>query len=221
MMMASQGVAGKTISIKTSQPPYPELTKRLPWPRMADDEKTPIGVDIKIKQKDIIKIVYKYFRIPDISMDELLQEVFLAILHKNHGKSAHDPRKSSFGHYIYMIADNVCINLVHRKNRYDREKESIDAPSHENSRSLLDTFDIPIEDDENQKIDEKIKDFETFLRLNGKWDLARYLTMVRSGADTNLIREALSWGDRVITNKNMREFRMGIEKEFKNFSLIV
>src|ERR1700735_1356112 len=91
---------------------------RFPWPRKSDPSTGPIvelGVDVVAKKKDIIRIVYKFFKVEGVSMEELLQEVFCAIINKNTTRSAHDPRKSSFGHYVFLVANHTCIGLVHRK----------------------------------------------------------------------------------------------------------
>ncbi|HEY8094875.1 MAG TPA: hypothetical protein VIE65_02120 [Methylobacter sp.] len=182
-------------------------SSRLPWPRYAEDGKTSLGVDVNIKRMDIVKIVHKYFKVQGISMEELLQEVYLAIIHKNFGKSAHDPRKSSFGHYVYMVANNVCINLVHRKKRADMEKDSLDAPSnHDDNRSLVETIAAEETVDENG-VESKMDALETLMRRRGMWDVARYVRATRSGAKPDVIREALSWGDRKITTKNIRDIR--------------
>ncbi len=127
-------------ALVVGSPPVPEGARRLPWPRTSEDGRTPLGIDVVAKRTDIVKIVHKYFRVSEVPMDELLQEVFLAIIHKNFGRSAHNPEKSSFGHYVYMVANNVCINLVHRKRRFANERESLDAPaSPGDSRTLMDT----------------------------------------------------------------------------------
>jgi hypothetical protein len=143
-------------------------------------------------------------------MDELLQEVFLAIIHKNYGKSAHDPRKSSFGHYVFMVANNVCINLIHRQKRFEKEKDSLDMPSgNDDKRTLLDTLEVPHKDN---NFNDRMEEVEFVMRKEGMWDLARYVRVARSGASSDVIREALSWGDRKVTNKTIREIRLQIQE---------
>ncbi len=202
----------KTREVTLDNGPPIKKPEKLPWPRSADDG-TWLGVDVVAKKPDIIKIVHKYFRVPEVAMDELLQEVYLAIIHKNRGKSAHDPRKSSFGHYIYMIANNVCINLVHRKRRFALEKESLDAPyGTEDKRTLLETMDVG-EEDKSDHSSERFEEWESEMRRRGLWDLARYVRSARSGANPEVIREALSFGDKTVTTKTVRDLRMQA-KEF-------
>ncbi len=193
-------------ALRVDSHPVPETTKRLPWPRMADDGSTPLGVDVVAKKTDITKIVHKYFRVSEVPMEELMQEVFLAIVHKNCGRSAHDPRKSSFGHYVYMIANNICINLVHRKRRFANERDSLDAPvAQDDGRTLMDTVEVlPPPSDGASDLMEEV---EEEMRRLGMWSEARYIRAVRSGASPDVIREALTFGDRKVTTKLVRDWR--------------
>lgn len=202
-----------TKTIRINEKPIKQPIQRFDWPRMADDGETQLGVDVEEKREDIIRIVYKYFKVKTITMEELLQEVFLAILHKNHSRSAHDPRKSSFGHYVYMVANNVCINLAHKAKRYGRESDSLDAPcyNNEDNRPLIET--IESDTPEPTYFEETSDDIETSLRHSGRWDLARYIRATRSGAKPAIIREALSFGGKKVTTKLIREYREDL-KEF-------
>ena len=98
-------------------PRYPRGTI-LPWPRRASDG-TPLGIDLASKANDVRKIVGKFhFHAPgeqsdregSLELEDLLQDVYLAIQHRNKMQSAFDPRKSSFGSYVYRIAKNVVLN---------------------------------------------------------------------------------------------------------------
>jgi hypothetical protein len=172
----------------------------------------PLGVDVVAKRQDIIKIVHKFFKVENVPMNELLQEVYVAVIHKNCTRSAHDPRKSSFGHYVYMVANNVCINLVHRKRRYDKESESLDAPTgHEDNRTMLDKIEAAEVSDRSDDLSEHMGDIEESMRRRGMWDLARYMRAARSGADADVIREALSWNGHKISSKTIRDIRSQIQ----------
>lgn len=199
----------KKIHVKGS--PVKKPIQKLPWPRFAEDGVTPLGIDVKAKRQDIIKLTYKYFRVPGITMDELLQEVFLAILHKNHGNSAHDPRKSSFGHYVCLIAGHIGCNLANKRKRLDRERESIDSKVRENDdRTFLDTYEAS-NTEPTDGFNQNLEDIETRLRINGNWELARYMRAARSGSKPDVVREALVWGSRKITTKYIRELRNQIQ----------
>jgi len=166
-------------------------------------------VDVEEKMHDIIRIVYKYFKVMDVSMEELLQEVFTAIIHKNRTRSAHDPRKSSFGHYVYMVANNVCINLVHKNRRYDKEKDSLDAPvGCSDNRPMVDTLII---EDHSSEGSAHMRDIERVIRKRGMWELARYIRTVRSGASQDVIREVMSWEGRSVSPKMIRDIRLQLK----------
>lgn len=185
--------------------------KRFSWPRLADDNKTPLGVDVVAKKQDIIKIVYKFFRVDGISMEELLQEVFLAVIHKNRTQSAHDPRKSSFGHYVYMVSNHVCVNLVHKKKRYDKEKDSLDSQcGDDDKRTNLDVIEDKgfLNSDDNSDISfENCRELEKFFRKNNKLELARYIRAISNGSKPEIIRQALSRGSKQYSTKMIRDLR--------------
>ncbi len=191
--------------------PVGKETGRLAWPRLAEDGRTELGIDVVAKRQDVIKIVHKYFKVQDVHMKELLQEVFLAIIHKNCGRSAHDPRKSSFGHYVYMVANNVCINLVHRKKRFANERDSLDAPiGGGDTRSLMDTTEAPAEPEDEAV--SRMEEAEEDMRRAGMWDEARYVRAVRTGASPDVVREALTFGGRSVTTKIVRDWRSNVRQ---------
>ena len=177
----------------------------MPWPR--EEGGVQLGVDVAAKRQDIIKIVHKYFRVDRVPMEELLQEVFLAIVHKNRTRSAHDPRKSSFGHYVYLVANNVCINLVHKQRRQDREQDSLDAPvGHDDGRTMLETVDVA-DDRVPSMFEEDMDEVEASMRRHGMWEAARFVRMARSGVAADVIKEAMSWGGHQVSNKTLRDIR--------------
>lgn len=220
--MISSLISGKrSKTIKVPGKPLKRVPEKLQWPRLADDGRTQLGVDVVAKRQDIIKITHKYFRVENVPMDELLQEIYVAIIHKNHTHSAHDPRKSSFGHYVYMVADHVCINLVHRKHRYDKERDSIDAPHwNDDQRTILDAYDVDTQEELKDPLVEHMENVEDLLRERGMWDLARYIRAVRSGASADVIREALSWGNRRVSSKTIRDIRSQVQDTLRSMAVI-
>lgn len=94
-------------------------TVYLPWPRNSEGSPSvELGIDITARRKDIIQIAHKYMskkgHPKEVPVEDILQEVFLAIALRNRTRSAHDPRKSSFSHYVWIISNNVCCNLACR-----------------------------------------------------------------------------------------------------------
>ena len=202
--------------------PFKEPSVRLPWPRLSESDdngkRVDIGVDIIAKREDIKKIIGKFFHVEGVSMEELQQEVYVAIIHKNTTRSAHDPRKSSFGHYVYMVANNVCINLVHKSRRYDKERDSLDAPNgRDDQRTLLDTVEAPPVDAEKEPVTDKMDVVESHMRRAGMWDQARYVRAVRSGASPDVVREALTWGARKVSSKTIRDIRNQVREAIEEF----
>lgn len=183
---------------------------KFPWPRTAEDG-TPLGVDVRARHSDISRIVYKFFRVENLPMEELLQEIFLTICQKNFTRSAHDPRKSSFGHYVYLVANNVCINLVHKHRRYDREVKILDAPvGEDDQRTFLDTLDVESKTEDPVQAD--MEETEHLLRRNGHWEAARYVMLARKGHPSDVIREALSHSGKTVTSKTLRDIRDQVRK---------
>lgn len=228
--MANESSSGilrdKVKSVKIKKNP-PKAPKRLPWPRFKleedgslslDKKGNPVelGVDVVEKKKDIIKLVHKFFKVSEVPMEELLQEVYLTIIHKNHSRSAHDPTKSSFGHYVYMVANNVCINLVHKKKRFEKERDSLDTPyfcnNGEDKRTILDSVEIEPDYSKDDIFNDKMEELEVILRNRGMWDLARYVRIARSGADSNMMKEALSHKGKEVTNKTIRDMRHRLQE---------
>ena len=205
-----------SICIKIEKTPKVKAD-RLPWPRLASDStKVELGIDVIKKKPDIEKIVHKFFKVERYSMEDLLQEVYIAILHKNGTRSAHDPRKSSFGHYVYMVANNVCRNIVSKKKRYDKEKDSIFEPYQEDGRTIEESYEPVLEsfvDSEN------IMELEIHLRKQKRHELARFVRAARIGSSPDVIRAALSYGDRKMSHKIIRNMRHEIVSFATNLNL--
>lgn len=55
-------------------------------------------------------------------VEDVLQEVYLGIVTRNRGQCPWDPKKSSFGHYVYMICRCVVANYGRKQGRIRREQ---------------------------------------------------------------------------------------------------
>jgi hypothetical protein len=98
---------------KREEPPPKSRTATLRWPRLAEDKQTPLGVDLEARFIEVKKLVIAGgYRVPGFGPDDFLGEVCGVILRRNKMPSAFDPRKSSFGHYVNMIARNLAANLA-------------------------------------------------------------------------------------------------------------
>lgn len=89
------------------------------------------GIDVAKAYLDVKKITLKFFgRTNGLDAEDVVQEVLLAILRKNASpKSAFDPSRSSFGHYVHLVAKSVVLHMLEAR-RWAREAsasgESID-----------------------------------------------------------------------------------------------
>ena len=86
-----------------------------------------LGIDLARRGHEVAKLLYAGFgsRLYASGYDpeEVLQEVFKGILTRNRGRSAFDPRKSSFGHYVHLVCSCILSNY-HRKVSRTRSKET-------------------------------------------------------------------------------------------------
>jgi len=69
--------------------------------------------------------------------EDVLQEVFRGLLARNQGTCPFDPRKSSFGHYVYMVCSCVLSNY-HRKQNRVRQFEQCGLPTYQDGHMVYD-----------------------------------------------------------------------------------
>ncbi len=96
--------------INPSEEPKPEVTP-----------KRKLGVDVEAKANDIKSIFYKHFAKMCIQSkfepEEMLQEIYLGILHRNKGNCPFDPSKSSLSTYIVMVSRCILFNIFNKDNK--------------------------------------------------------------------------------------------------------
>lgn len=98
--------------------PVPDLTEV--WASWSPAPRRPrsIGIDLGKRHQEVRRLVSKGFgakiRASGYSFEDVLQEVYLGLQVRNRGKCPFDPAKSSFGHYVWMVAECVIRNH-HRK----------------------------------------------------------------------------------------------------------
>src|SRR5690349_6981562 len=78
----------------------------------ADVIDTPGGINLVARAGEIRRIVGAKVRVASLDADDLLQEVYLAILRKNGTASAFDPSRSSFSHYIVLVARSTASHML-------------------------------------------------------------------------------------------------------------
>lgn len=77
-----------------------------------------LGIDLHNRGIEVRKLLFAGFshliKAGGHDPEEVLQEVYRGIETRNRGKCPWDPRKSTFGHYVYMVIQGVLRNY-HRK----------------------------------------------------------------------------------------------------------
>lgn len=81
----------------------------------------PCGIDLAKRGIEVRKLFFAGFgrRVLQAGYDpeDVLQEVYQGILVRNQGKCPWDPAKSSFGHYVHMVASCVVSNYGRKHKR--------------------------------------------------------------------------------------------------------
>ena len=87
-----------------------------------------LGIDLHKRGHEVRKLLFAGFgqRILRKGYDpeEVLQDVFRGILARNRGKCPFDKKKSSFGHYTFMVAECVLNNFARKETRRREVEQS-------------------------------------------------------------------------------------------------
>jgi DNA-directed RNA polymerase specialized sigma24 family protein len=112
------------------------ITKRAAPPVIPDvlTVHVPLGIDLDRRYMEVRKIFFAGFcaRVFRMGYDpeDVFQELCKGLLIRNSGKCPFDPRKSSFGHYIHMVAGCILSNYRRRYSRLSRN-ESFGVRTHD------------------------------------------------------------------------------------------
>lgn len=86
------------------------------------------GINLEEKAVDVRKLFYAGFAKTVIGMgydpEDVLQEVYKGILVRNEGKCPFNPEKSSFGHYVHMVAGCIVSNYRRKFSRIEKNEVS-------------------------------------------------------------------------------------------------
>ncbi|MDH5523123.1 MAG: hypothetical protein OEY01_03885 [Desulfobulbaceae bacterium] len=86
------------------------------------------GIDLSKRGLEVRKILVSKFHYwissGGYSLEDIVQEVYLGIEKRNHGRCPFDESKSSFGHYVYMVCNCVLANY-HRKHHKRLKLEQV------------------------------------------------------------------------------------------------
>lgn len=87
-----------------------------------------LGIDLRNRSGEVAKLLFAGFGRRIYSWgydpDDVLQEVYKGLLIRNQGKCPWDAAKSSFGHYVHMVAGCILSNY-HRRESRRRQVEQI------------------------------------------------------------------------------------------------
>ncbi len=85
-----------------------------------------LGIDLGKRGHEVRKLFYAGFarKVARRGYDpeDVLQELYKALLIRNRGKCPWDPQKSSFGHYVHMVAGCIISNYVRRYGRLEKNE---------------------------------------------------------------------------------------------------
>ncbi|MEO5727170.1 MAG: hypothetical protein ABI134_03165, partial [Byssovorax sp.] len=74
------------------------------------------GIDLAKRHEDVRKLVRSKCRFPTLDPEELLQEVYYAILRKNLSeKSAWDERRATFSRYVVLVGRSTALHMLEAK----------------------------------------------------------------------------------------------------------
>jgi DNA-directed RNA polymerase specialized sigma24 family protein len=124
-----------------SEPARPSRGEELPWPRLADDGLTPLGVDLTQKHLDVLKLIRKHVRIEGLDADDLLQEIYAAIWRKNHSASAWDPHRASFGKYVILVGQSIAGHMLEAR-RWRSESTGEEPTDDADERDPIQAFEL-------------------------------------------------------------------------------
>ena len=96
--------------------PKPELVTSAP-------PKRTLGIDLGKRGHEVRKLFYAGFALKisyrGFDPEDVLQELYQALLIRNAGKCPWDPQKSSFGHYVHMVAGCIISNYIRKHGRIE------------------------------------------------------------------------------------------------------
>lgn len=88
----------------------------------------PPGIDLEARGHEVRKLLLakfgRWIHSSGYDPEEILQEVHAGLLRRNIGRCVFDPKKSSFGHYVYMVCRGVLANYHRRAKRRGAHEQS-------------------------------------------------------------------------------------------------
>lgn len=128
------------------------MVQSLPWPRTSDGVRLGVDLGRPAHEADprhvrtstpaaveVRRLVASAVRSSGLTLDveDIAQEVSLAIVRRNFTPSAYDHRLAGFSHYVWQVCANVVGHLLEKRRRWRRERPAADLPEREEPRDPL------------------------------------------------------------------------------------
>jgi len=202
------------------------------WSRLEDGEleilpAPPPGIDLEARGHEVRKLLLAKFggwiNSSGYDPEEILQEVNVGILRRNVGRCVFDPKKSSFGHYVFMVCNGVLANYHRRDKRRKTHEQSGLLRFTDEGLTLVDVTDaeigieVPYGDlsDEASAV-QRLQDW--IAERSDESGLAQsaieVLPLVRQGFKRKEIAEKMDWSIGK-TSKVLRHLRQSAEKWYE------
>ncbi len=99
----------------------PSVFTYQPKPRKDKPLPLEVGFDLGAREQEVRNILFKLFKYKlergGFDHEDAVQEVMLALAIRNRGRCPWDAKKSSWGHYVYMVIDGTLCNMARRAGR--------------------------------------------------------------------------------------------------------
>lgn len=109
------------------------------------------GIDLANRGVEVAKLFFAGLKnlatSGQLSLEDALQEVYKGLLIRNKGKCPWDPNKSSFSHYVHMVARQLLLNMMRKETRVRRIQPGVMAYSNGQWQEV----DVAAADFEDQK----------------------------------------------------------------------
>lgn len=121
----------------------PPPARRRSTPRVADKREDGLGIDLEKRGLEVRKLFYAAFARglakDGYDPEEALQEVYRGLLARNRGTCPFNAAKSSFGHYVHIVARCVLANYIRKEKRrtmHESLESSLSLPGGEGGFSI-------------------------------------------------------------------------------------
>ena len=110
---------------KPQDRPLPLAFTYVPRVRKPKPAPPEVGFDLGAREQEVRNILFKLFKYKlekgGFDHEEAVQEAMMALAIRNKGRCPWDAKKSSWGHYVYMVIDGTLCNMARRAGRRSRE----------------------------------------------------------------------------------------------------